>query len=181
MIKLNDITSRGLKIAQTSQYLWECFGDSVYHIDIEGLENFTIVSDFDRIFYIDVYFKDAIVVWVDPEFRQAYVDEASNRGIDIDYTYDLYEIGDMIPYISVDEKRAFDLILSASTGVSNEYWCNGNVADIDTNADSTFSVNLQLDFTLNEKNYSDVVKKIEETVSKFDNVDIKRIYVVKEF
>ena len=87
----------------------------------------------------------------------------------------------MIPYISVDEKRAFDLILSASTGVSNEYWCNGNVADIDTNADSTFSVNLQLDFTLNEKNYSDVVKKIEETVSKFDNVDIKRIYVVKEF
>lgn len=93
------------KIDSGNPYLWKCFGTnarSVEHMD-ESINTYrySINADFDtktRVIYVlETYdYEDGMSYrWINPEYKDAYNKEASDRDVDADIAYGNVEFTDV--------------------------------------------------------------------------------------
>lgn len=179
MIKFREFISRsGLDLDETGPYQWRCFGRGAHIADLSNPHNgMSLVTDFDRVFYLDIYFKDAIVVYVDDEYKEAYFKEGLDRGIDIHYNHDMYEMGDRIPYIYVSEDRILELVEQSIIGDLYERFFDPREyamrdADlpcdecIDENEVSRYTVTVEL--SSYASSHAEAVSRVESALSSFN-------------
>nr|QMP83092.1 MAG: hypothetical protein [Caudoviricetes sp.] len=93
------------KIASGNPYLWKCFGSnvrSVEHMDESiGPYRYSINAVFDTktkvIYELETYDYDDDISyrWINPEYKDAYYKEASDRDVDADIAYGNVEFTDV--------------------------------------------------------------------------------------
>jgi hypothetical protein len=83
------------RITEGSQYQWSCFGPKARFLDYEDAAQQHCVSAIydtrdQRVYQLEVWIpgQDNAFRWHDPEFRDAYVAEAVQRGVTPDVAWD---------------------------------------------------------------------------------------------
>lgn len=84
------------RITEGSEYTWDCWGDNAYCLDSWNGEqdghSFSVIFDkqTQEVYELQAhdYTNNRAYRWFNPEFRQAYIDNATQRGVDAQEAWD---------------------------------------------------------------------------------------------
>lgn len=97
MITLKDwLETVNYRITEGTKYCWNCFGPNAHTLDSwdgshEGASSNVVMDTATQTVYqveVHDYARDRSYRWFNPDYRAAYNDEARDRGVDPDESYD---------------------------------------------------------------------------------------------
>lgn len=183
------ITAAGSRISNASEYLWQCFGNNAYSIDFrdtDGEECTSCTYDKEHQFVFEITVsvpgQDQCFRWINPEYREAYVNECKQRNINPSIAWDdlrYTEISDeslMLEYVKdVGETYYDDLPISEESDIDEK----GRVSvPLEMTEEETFRLMTlahEADLTLNEY----VEKILEKEILRIEGSNLQ-LSTIKE-
>lgn len=88
------LTATEFKITGGSEYCWNCFGTNARYLDSDREDRYSVGTIFDSkdqtVYVMEAwdYVNDRVYRWINPDYRQKYIDEHKERNVDFYETID---------------------------------------------------------------------------------------------
>jgi hypothetical protein len=130
MIKIENVQKEfGYKVTHGSEFMWKCFGDNAWSLDMDNLcitfnpkNGEVFMLEFDTPYGDD---PDAIYRWVAPEYEVAHYREGQERGYPVGNKYQCYSYSSFVKMAKAayeKQKPDFDLLCDVELSFEPEQY-----------------------------------------------------------
>lgn len=83
-------TAANFKITGAEKYQWHCFGNQAHYIEFNNIISAIFDTQNQMVYAVEIIDESNNMAWqyIDPDFKQKYIDECKSKNVDPNMAYD---------------------------------------------------------------------------------------------